>query len=597
MIDETISHYKILEKLGEGGMGVVYKAEDIKLKRTVALKFLPTHLTTDREARERFQREAQAVAALSHPNIITIYEIGEYEEQIFTALEYIEGESLQEKMSKRVKNSPSLTVNEIFSITIQICEGLSKAHKGGIVHRDIKPGNIFIDRDGQVKILDFGLAKLKWVSGITKQSSRLGTICYMSPEQIHGDEVDYRTDIWSVGVVLYQMLTGELPFKGDYEQIVVYQIINVKPEAVSKLCPGISQKLEQVVNRTLEKERVNRYHHIDELKLDLKRLVEKAEEGDHSSPKAFKRESIIKEIRQVGKKDYYRTNILKYVRILLSPRRNKILLGIAILLFLGFFLLKPIFFEKALVSEALSIAVISFENKTGDKAYDYLQAAIPNLLITSLEQSKYLRVTTWERLFDLLKQIGKGDIEFIDRSLGIELCHMDGVDAVVWGSFIKNGNVFTMELKVLDLNTENIVKTASSKGEGVSSILSSQIDELSREISRGMGISDRIIKSAQIPIAEVTTTSMDAYNYFLRGREDWEKFYHDDARYFLKKAVKLDSTFAVAYLFLASSYGGLGDTKSMINAYEKAMTYAQKASNKERLYIEAEYANIIECNP
>jgi tetratricopeptide (TPR) repeat protein len=238
--------------------------------------------------------------------------------------------------------------------------------------------------------------------------------------------------------------------------------------------------------------------------------------------------------------------------------------------------------------------VISFENQTGDKSYDYLRKAIPNLLITSLEQSKYLQVTTWERMYDLLKQIGKENVEAVDRELGFELCRMDGVKAIVLGSFVKAGDMFATDAKVLDVHTKKILKSTSSKGEGVRSILERQIGELSKEISRGLGISERKIEPAQIQIADFTTNSIDAYRYFLNGRDEYEKFYYNDSRKSLEKAVELDPNFAVAYLYLARAYGSLGMSKLRKEAYEKAKVLSQKASEKERLYIEAGYALSIE---
>ena len=597
MIGKTISHYKILEKLGEGGMGIVYKAEDTKLKRTVALKFLPTHLTADHEARERFEREAQAAAALNHPNIITIYEIGEYEGQIYTAMQYVEGESLAEKLSISANSNSFIPIDEILGIAIQICEGLKRAHEAGIIHRDIKPANILTDRDDLVKILDFGLAKLKGITKLTKEPSTLGTVHYMSPEQALGEEVDHQTDIWSLGVVLYEMLTGQLPFNGDYEHVVVYLIINGAIESITGLRAGVPVRLERIVNKALEKEKENRYHIIDEILFDLKQLVKELETDIRLPSEVMEKGSTKRELNREGEKDYHKINFLKYMGLLLFLKRVVIPLGIIVIMVVGFFLSKPLLFDKVLVSEPISIAVVSFENKTRDKTYDYLQAAIPNLLITSLEQSRNLRVTTWERLYDLLKQTGKEDVEIIDKDLGFELCRMDGIDAIVLGSFVKTGNVFTLDLKVLDVETERLLKSAGSNGEGVTSILKRQIDELSREISRGVGISDRKIEATQLPIADVTTTSIDAYNYFLRGREDWEKYYIDDARLFFEKAVHLDSTFAVAYLYLASVYAALGNTKEMSDAYKKAKNFAPKATGKERLYIEADYANIIEGDP
>ena len=267
MIGKTISHYKILEKIGQGGMGEVYRAEDIKLERKVALKFLPSNLTTDIEAVERFKREAKAAAALNHPNIVTIYETGEFEGQIYIAMEYVVGESLRQKISDSI-----LTMSEIIDVVVQICEGLGKAHKAGIVHRDIKPENIFIDEDGRIKILDFGLAKLKGVGKLTKETSTLGTVYYMSPEQVRGKEVDNRTDIWSLGIILYEMLTGHLPFKGDYEQAVMYSILNEKPTFTEEITKPFPDLLISVIEKSLQKEPNQRYTSALEFKRDLEQI-------------------------------------------------------------------------------------------------------------------------------------------------------------------------------------------------------------------------------------------------------------------------------------------------------------------------------------
>ncbi|UCE18807.1 MAG: protein kinase [Gemmatimonadota bacterium] len=268
MIGETISHYKILEKLGEGGMGVVYKAEDTKLKRTVALKFLPPELTRDPEAKQRFIHEAQAASALDYSNICTIYEIDETgDNQLFISMACYGGQNLREKIEKG-----PLKLEETIDIGIQIAQGLSKAHEKGIVHRDIKPGNILITEDGQVKIVDFGLAKLRGRTKLTKTGTALGTVAYMSPEQSRGKEVDHRTDIWSLGVVLYEMLTGQMPFKGDYEQAVVYSILNEEPEPITNLRSDVPTELQQVMQKAMQKEPTERYASMAELLTDLKSM-------------------------------------------------------------------------------------------------------------------------------------------------------------------------------------------------------------------------------------------------------------------------------------------------------------------------------------
>ncbi|MFQ5435479.1 MAG: serine/threonine-protein kinase, partial [Anaerolineae bacterium] len=260
MIGKTISHYKILEKLGEGGMGVVYKAEDTKLKRTVALKFLPANLTHDEEAKDRFMREAQAASALDHPNIGTIHEIDEAEGQSFIAMAFVDGQSLKEKIE-----AGPLEVDEALDIAIQVADGLQEAHEKGIVHRDIKPANIMVTTKGQAKILDFGLAKLMGRSMLTRTGMTLGTVAYMSPEQTRGDRLDHRTDIWAFGVVLYEMLTGELPFKGHYEQAVMYSIMHEEPEPPGQLRKDIPEEIERIILDALNKDTDSRISSANEL--------------------------------------------------------------------------------------------------------------------------------------------------------------------------------------------------------------------------------------------------------------------------------------------------------------------------------------------
>jgi eukaryotic-like serine/threonine-protein kinase len=269
MIGKTISHYTILEKLGEGGMGVVYKAEDTKLDRTVALKFLPSELTRDPEAKARFIQEAKAASALDHPNICNVHEIGETDDdQIFIAMACYEGETLKKKIERR-----AMAFDEAIRVATQVGEGLAKAHAQGIVHRDIKPANIIVTNDGVAKILDFGLAKLAGQVRLTKTSSTLGTVAYMSPEQARGEEVDRRTDIWSLGVLMYEMLTGRLPFKGEHEAALLYSIVHEEPQELSSLRPGTPPLVSSAVAKALEKDRALRYQMVEELIGDLKKLA------------------------------------------------------------------------------------------------------------------------------------------------------------------------------------------------------------------------------------------------------------------------------------------------------------------------------------
>jgi serine/threonine protein kinase/Tfp pilus assembly protein PilF len=272
MIGNTISHYKILEKLGEGGMGVVYKAQDTKLDRIVALKFLPKHLLCDAEAKSRFAQEAKAASALNHTNITTIYEIDEVEGECFICMEYVEGKSVKELIKEK-----NLSIEEILNIAIQIAEGLNAAHGKGIVHRDVKSDNIMLTDEGLVKIMDFGLAKLKGVSKLTKTGTTLGTMQYMSPEQAQGIEVDQRSDVFSFGVVLYEMITGRLPFKGEHEAAILYSIVNETPEPLARYKANIPEELQRIVDKAMEKNREERYQHADDMLADLRKLKRQVE--------------------------------------------------------------------------------------------------------------------------------------------------------------------------------------------------------------------------------------------------------------------------------------------------------------------------------
>ncbi len=592
MIGRTISHYRILEKLGEGGMGVVYKAEDQKLDRTVALKFLPHYLTADPAEKERFHHEARAAAALTHANIAVVYEIGEHDGELFIVLEYVEGKTL-----KQIIQCETLSVTKILDIAIQACDGLDAAHEKGIVHRDIKADNIMLTTRGQVKITDFGLAKLKGATKLTKTGSTLGTAAYMSPEQALGEEVDQRSDIFSLGIVLYELLTLHLPFRGDHAAAIEYAIVNEQPAPLARYNEKVTEELQHIVSKALEKDKDDRYQHADEMLVDLRR-ERKHLEYAHASSATSAMTPVAGAPATPEKTSSNRTPTSEVPPPAQKKHLTTLFAGIGAVALLGvaFLLLRPVLFQEAVSSERRSIAVISFSNQTGDKAYDYLQDAIPNLLITNLEQSRYLQVTTWERLYDLRKQIGKADGKVIDRDLGFELCSMDAIDAIVIGSFTKAGDMFATDVKVLDVRSKQLLKSANAKGEGIGSILKTQIDELSKEVSRGIGLSERKIDSAPLQIAERTTTSMEAYNYYLRGFEDFQKFYYDNARRFLEKAVSIDSTFALAYVYLAFTCQQMRDERAAIAAYQRAALYGEKGPEKEWLMIRAALVWNVEKN-
>ncbi|MCX6143683.1 MAG: protein kinase [Ignavibacteriales bacterium] len=590
MIGQTISHYRILEKLGEGGMGVVYKGHDTKLDRDVALKFLPHHLTATADEQARFLQEARAASALNHPNVCTIYDIAEHDgpayagasagRQQFIVMEIVDGKTLRQMV-------PLQKIQTAIDYAIQIGEALQEAHGKGVVHRDIKTDNIMVNSKNQIKVMDFGLAKLKGSLKLTRTSSTVGTLAYMAPEQIEGGEVDARSDIFSFGVVLYEMLTGHTPFRGEHEAAMVYSIVNEEPTPVEKYLPDIPSELVHVLNRALEKDPEDRYQFVHEMVIDLRRLkkqTSKVVRSYEGSVPQRTSESLAaetkKSLRILSRKKWFRPSAISA--------------GAVIALVLLYVLVWPSLHGLFFSTKRIQIAVISFENQTGDPQFDYLRTAIPNLLITSLEQSSALRVTTWERMRDLLKQMGKADAQVINTDLGFELCRRDSVKALVTGSFVKMGEMFATDVKVLDVESKQLLKSAGSKGEGVGSILKVQIDELGKQIATGIGLPETKVATEQKMIAEVTTSSLQAYNLYLRGVQDYENFYFVDARRSLERAVALDSTFAMACYWLASTYGSLGERPLRQGACERAYRLRERVTRKEALFIEREYVVRVE---
>jgi tetratricopeptide (TPR) repeat protein len=454
-------------------------------------------------------------------------------------------------------------------------EGLAEAHRLGVVHRDLKPQNVMIDREGNARIMDFGIARSLAARGITGAGVMIGTPEYMSPEQVDGKEADQRSDIYSLGIILFEMLTGHLPFEGDTPLSVAVKQKSERPPDPKSLNAQIPGELGRIILKCLEKPKEKRYQSADEILGDLAKIEK--ELPTTAQPLPIRKPLTSKQIT---------------VQFSLKKAIWPAIIAIAVIA--GAIAAWKFLPHKA--GPKRSIAVIGFRNQTGDQNLDYLQEAIPNLLITSLEQSGHFQVTSWERLKDLLRQSGREVSAVANEEAGFEVCRKSGIDALVLGSYIKAGETFATDVKVLDVATKQLLRTASAKGDGVSSVLKTQIDEISRTISRGIGPVAAKIEIAQPKIAELTTSSMEAYNYFLRGRDDYEKFYTADARKFLEKAISLDPTFAVAYLYLGKVAGELYDTKAETEAYEMAKKYSEKTTEKERLYIEAGYASVIERN-
>jgi serine/threonine protein kinase/Tfp pilus assembly protein PilF len=568
--------YQIIEELGRGGMGRVYKAVDTEINEKIALKLIKPEIAADKKTIERFRNELKFARKIRHKNVCQMYDLSKEEGNYYITMEFVPGDDLKSLIRRMGRLSPGQAI----TITKQVCEGLTEAHKLGVVHRDLKPQNIMIDQDGNARIMDFGIARSLEGKGITGAGVMIGTPDYMSPEQIEGKETDQRSDIYSLGVILYEMVTGQAPFEGDTPFTIGVKHKSEAPKDPKELNPQIPDDLSRIILNCLEKDKDNRYQSAGELQSELTTL-------DQGMPTT---EKVIPKRKPLTSREITVTFGMK--RLLIPA------LIILAIIVTGFILWRFVFNKGTplLPTEKHSIAVISFRNQTGDQAYDYLQDTIPNLLITSLEQSGYFQITTWERLHDLLKQIGKEDSLVIDQDLGFELCRMDGIDAIVLGFFTKAGNMFATDVKVLDVNTKSLLKTANSKGEGEGSILKSQIDELSAEISRGIGISESKIRASQIPITEVTTSSMEAYDYYIRGITENEKFQTEKSRQSLEKAIELDPNFAMAFFWLTLVYDSLGDAKARDEAIQKAKLFADNATDREKLLIEGAYSFFVENN-
>jgi len=502
MIGKSVSHYRILEKLGEGGMGVVYRAEDTKLKRIVALKFLPPELTRDPEARERFVQEAQTASALDHPNICTIHEIDETEGQTFIAMACVEGQSLKDRIA-----SGPLRLDEAVAIALQIAEGLEEAHEKGIVHRDIKSANVMVNPKGQAKIMDFGLAKLAGGVKLTRPGTTLGTIAYMSPEQARGEEVDHRTDIWSLGVVFYEMVAGRVPFKADREQAVVYSILNDPPEPLTAQRTGVPMELERIVGKALAKMIDERYQHAGDMLADL-RVLRRRQEG------AVTEEHLA--AAAPGKK---------------------------------------------------SIAVLPLTSLSQNKEDEYFSDGTTEDIITQLSKIRDLRVVS--RTSIMLYKDSKKNL----RQIGKEL----GVATILEGSVRRSGDRVRIVAQLVDALTDEHL-WAETYDRDIKDIFAIQSD-VAEKIAAALKA--KLSSDEKEQIEKKPTANMEAYTYYLKGREYYLRFTtHDNdvAVDLFKKALGLDPDYALAWAGLGDAYAQRVERYGMEASWlDSAVEAAKKA--------------------
>ncbi len=573
----TLFHgrYRIIEEIGKGGMGRVYKVYDERIHEKVALKLLKPEIAFDEKTIERFRNEIRIARRVVHRNVGRMFDLGEDDGTSYITMEYVPGQDLK----ALIRQADALPIGKAVSIARQVCEGLAEAHRTGVIHRDLKSGNVMIDKEGNARIMDFGIARSLHTESATADGSIVGTPEYMSPEQVDGREVDERTDIYALGVILFEMVAGRVPFGGDTPLSIAFKHKTDRPPEPRETNPAVPPELNRLILKCLEKERSKRYQSTEELAAELAAIEQATRTTEPST--VFKRPTTVK-----------RTATLKTITARLA--RPKVLWPAAVVTVAALVALIAWVLIPPAQAVTHSVAVVSFENLTGDPNLDYLQKAIPNLLISSLEQSENLRVASWERLQDIVRQMDREDDTFIPTDVAFEVCQREGIETLVAGSYTKADEMFATSATVYSVATKSPLRRASTRGEGIGSILRRQIDELSREIVRGVGLSDRRFGTDRTEVAEMMTTSMDAYNDFLRGREDFDRYYMNDARVFLEKAVAQDPGFALAHFYLFRIHSYQGEVKKAREALAEFNKFGKRLAGREGEYIEAVQALAVE---
>ncbi len=576
MIGQSISHYKILDKLGEGGMGIVYKAHDESLDRVVALKFLPPYLTSDPTEKERFYHEARAASALNHSNTTTIYEIAEHDGRLYMAMEYVEGVTLKQLIA-----TEAIPLKKVLDIAVQTCDGLSAAHEKGIVHRDIKSDNIMITSKGQVKITDFGLAKVKGSTKLTKVGSTIGTAAYMSPEQAQGEEVDHRSDIFSFGVVLYELLTGRLPFRGEHQSALMYSLVNEDPQPVARFNNDVTPEIERIVLKALIKDKSERYQHIADMLADLRHERKGLEYASLGYVKAAtKTHPAAQQKANSGMKKF------------MVPA-GIIAVLVAVALIFNPFNLQISTQQSVAQPERASLAVLHFQNIPNPEDKNHPGDMLADLLITSLSQSREIEVISRERLYDILQEL-QTDSKSITPDIAAKVAQRAGVNTMLLGSIIQEQPSLMVTTRLIDVQTGKILKS-----ERLAGFTSAQIFGLVDTIA--LLVRSELVATSSSPvdsrpIAEVTTNSPEAYRSYLEGVELDKKFFYAETRAAFRKAIELDSTFAMAYLAYAVANGDIPD-ELQASLITKAYSLRSKLPEREKLAIENTYIDLIENNP